>query len=62
MRYGPDALLVDTYTGEVVDAAYGVFDDGSAYGAGGEYEGGDGDYGDEDGGDYPPPPPPRYPG
>lgn len=31
VRYGPDALLVDVYSGEVVDAAYGVFDDGSGY-------------------------------
>jgi Ni/Co efflux regulator RcnB len=27
VRYGPDALLVDTYTGQVVDVAYGVFDE-----------------------------------
>jgi len=25
VRYGPDALLVDTYSGRVVDVAYGVF-------------------------------------
>ncbi len=25
VRYGPDALLVNVYTGEVVDVAYGVF-------------------------------------
>lgn len=40
VRYGPDALLVDSYTGEVVDTAYGVFDDGSGYGAAGAYDGG----------------------
>ena len=33
VRYGPDALLVDVDTGQVVDAAYGVFDDGQSYGA-----------------------------
>lgn len=32
VRYGPDALLVDIATGEVEDVAYGVFDDGQAYG------------------------------
>ena len=38
VRYGPDALLVDVYSGEVVDAAYGVFDDGGgAYGYGAPY-------------------------
>lgn len=34
VRYGPDALLIDVDTGEVVDEAYGVFDDGQAYGSG----------------------------
>jgi Ni/Co efflux regulator RcnB len=28
VRYGPDLLLVDVNTGQVVDAAYGVFDEG----------------------------------
>lgn len=36
VRYGPDAVLVDTYTGDIVDVAYGVFyegedDGGSSY-------------------------------
>jgi Ni/Co efflux regulator RcnB len=25
VRYGPDALLVNVYTGQVVDTVYGVF-------------------------------------
>jgi len=25
VRYGPDALLVNVYSGEVVDVVYGVF-------------------------------------
>lgn len=40
VRYGPDALLVDVDTGEVVDEAYGVFDDGQTYGSG-DYPGAD---------------------
>jgi Ni/Co efflux regulator RcnB len=31
VRYGPDALLVNTYTGDVVDVAYGVFDEDPGY-------------------------------
>ncbi len=50
VRYGPDALLVDTYTGQVVDAAYGVFDDGQGY-EDNQYPDGQ----EEDG--YGPPPP-----
>jgi hypothetical protein len=30
IRVGPDALLIDVATGQVVDAVYGVYDDGSA--------------------------------
>jgi len=56
VRYGPDALLVNTYTGEVVDTAPGVFDedpgdDGGAYAQAPDGSG----YG-------PPPPPPGYGG
>jgi Ni/Co efflux regulator RcnB len=32
VRYGPDAVLVDASSYDVADAAYGVFDDGSAEG------------------------------
>jgi hypothetical protein len=28
VRYGPDLLLVDVNSGQVVDVAYGVFDEG----------------------------------
>lgn len=50
VRYGPDALLVDSYTGQVVDAAYGVFDEGGGYDYYGEFPDGP-----DEGGDYPPP-------
>jgi len=55
VRFGPDALLVNTYTGEVVDTAPGLFDEDPGYGAyapppGPGYDGG------------PPPPPPGYGG
>lgn len=48
VRFGPDALLVNTYTGEVVDRAPGIFDEGvGAYGGPGY----------PPAGGYPPPPP-----
>ncbi|HEY2051150.1 MAG TPA: RcnB family protein [Caulobacteraceae bacterium] len=54
VRYGPDALLVNEDTGEVVDVAYGVFEEDSGY----AYDQGPGDQGPGDDGapDYPPPP------
>lgn len=58
VRYGPDALLVNQDTGEVVDVAYGVFEEDAGY----AYDQGPGDNGAPD---YPPPddggPPPGYP-
>jgi len=54
VRYGPDALLVDTNTGDVVDVAYGVFEEDPGYQADGGYGGYDPSSG------YPPPPPPGY--
>jgi hypothetical protein len=50
VRYGPDALLVNTYTGQVVDVAYGVFEEDPGYADAGPPP------------DYPPPgyPPPGY--
>jgi hypothetical protein len=54
VRFGPDAVLVDRRTGEVLDTVYGVYDDG--------YDYDEGAYADEgpyaDGGAYPPPAPP----
>jgi hypothetical protein len=52
VRYGPDALLVNTYTGQVVDVAYGVFEEDPGYADAGPPP------------DYPPPgyPPPGYGG
>jgi hypothetical protein len=55
VRYGPDALLVNTYTGEVVDVAYGVFDEDPAYA-------GDPPPPGHDPQGYPPPPPGAQPG
>jgi len=57
VRYGPDALLVNTYTGEVVDTAPGVFDEDPGDDGGGYAQAPDGSgYGP------PPPPPPGYGG
>ncbi|HEY1927979.1 MAG TPA: RcnB family protein [Caulobacteraceae bacterium] len=57
VRYGPDALLVNVDTGEVVDVAYGVFEEDPSYAS--DY--GPGGYGEPD---YPPSdesePPPDY--
>jgi Ni/Co efflux regulator RcnB len=57
VRYGPDALLVNTYTGQVVDVAYGVFDEDPQY-AGGDPPPG---YGQPGSGYGPPPPASGYP-
>jgi hypothetical protein len=46
VRWGPDALLVNTYTGQVVDTAPGVFDEDPGYA--------------DPGPDYDSPPPPGY--
>jgi Ni/Co efflux regulator RcnB len=60
VRFGPDALLVNTYTGEVIDTAPGLFDedpgDGSAYAQGPPGA----DYGPPPPGYGSPPPPPGY--
>jgi Ni/Co efflux regulator RcnB len=48
VRYGPDALLVNQDTGEVVDVAYGVFEEDPGYAS----DAGPGDYGAPG---YPPP-------
>lgn len=54
VRYGPDALLIDIGTGQVLDTAYGVFEDGEEVSPPDESQGG------QDQG-YGPPPPPAPP-
>jgi hypothetical protein len=60
VRYGPDALLVNTYTGQVVDVAYGVFDEDPQY-AGSDPSAGYDPQGYPPPGYGPPPAPPGYP-